>query len=162
MESVNLSLAAGLLCAALGAGLLPFVMFGLLGVIIYGVAFALLLAAGITARPAGIFPVRQQLVSVVSYVVGVTLLLAVAAYASSMAYDQATSSRHALPAPSMWDWMILGLLSFLGALTYMLGVRCQARWSWSRCSVWGVAGLCVVPSSLVLFCLFATALPLVT
>lgn len=160
MRLVNLLLAAGLICAGLGAGLCQFVMTGLIGVGLFVVAFGLLLAAGIAARPAGNFPLRQPLVGAVLYGVGVVLLLATAGYASSLAYDQAMSSRPAWSAPSVWQWIILGLSSFLPVLIIILGLRLRTRWAWGRCFVWGVAGLCVVPTALVIFWLLATVSPL--
>ena len=113
MRASNLLLTAGLICAALGAGLCQFVMIGLIGVALFVVAFGLLLGAGITARPTGVFPLWQALVGAALYGVGVVLLLAAAGYASSLAYDQAMSSRPAWSAPSVWHWIILGLSSFL-------------------------------------------------
>ena len=160
MKTANILLAAGLICAALGAGLFQFVMIGLIGVALFVVAFSLLLGAGIAARPAGELPLWRRLVGAALYGVGMALLLAAAGYASSLAYDQAMSSRPEQSAPSVWHWIILGLSSFLPVLIIMLGLRCRTQWSWRRCSVWGGAALCVVPTALVLFWLLTTVSPL--
>ena len=160
MRTANLLFAAGLVCAALGTGLSQFVMIGLIGVALLFVAFGLLLWAGISARPATALPRGRRIVAVALYGTGAMLLLAVAGHASSLAYNQAMSSRPAWAEPSVHQWLTLGLYSLVPALTIMLGLRYRAQWTWRRCSLWGGAALCVVPAVLVLFWFFATVFPL--
>ena len=153
-------LVAGLLCAALAAGLCQFVMIGLIGVGLFVVAFGLLLVAGSVAHAVGLVPLWQRVAGLALYSMGVLLLLAVAAWASSLAYDHAMSSRFGGPNPIEWQWTVLGLTSFLPALAITLGLRNRARWSWGRCCGWGAAALCVMPTAVVVFWVLAPVLPL--
>lgn len=160
MRTDDLLLVSGLLCVALGAGLCQFPMIGLIGAGLFVVALGLLLTAGIIARPAGELHLWQQITGAMLYAVGIFLLLAVAGHASGLAYEVAMSSRPALSGPSTGNWITLGLASLLSALVILLGIRLRTRWSWRRCSLWGVAGLGVVPLALLFFWIFAAKWPL--
>lgn len=136
-------LVAGVACTALRAGLSQFVMIWLIGLALFFVAFGLLLWDGINARRATTLPRGRRMVGVALHGTGAMLLLAVAGYASSLAYNQAMSSRPAWAAPSVHQWFTRVLYSLVPALTIMLGLRYGAQWSWRRCSFWGDAALVV-------------------
>jgi hypothetical protein len=91
MKTTEHLLAAGLACAALGAGLCQFVMIGLIGLGLFVVAFVLLLTAGFTAYLAQStehVPGWQKGASLVLNVAGIVLLLVVGGYASSLAFNR--------------------------------------------------------------------------
>ena len=159
-RTVDVFLAAGLFFAASGAGLLQFPMIGLIGIGLLGLAFGVLVAAVVIARPVRRISRWQQIAGAVIGFVGIVLLLAAAGYSSGLAYDQAMSSLRKTPPPLTGLWLILGLSPLVPALAITLGLRLRAGWPWGRCSVWGIAGWCVVPLALFFFWVFAAKWPL--
>ena len=153
-------LAAGLVCATLGAGLCQFVLVGLIGVALLLVAFFLLLAAGMLAWSPGNVPLWRRGAGLALFIVGELLLLATGSYASSLAFDAALSSRPGVSAPTIIEWALVGLFSLLPALAIALGLRFRTQWSWSRCAVWGAAAWCVWLGGVIVFWVFTPYLPL--
>jgi hypothetical protein len=165
MKTTEYLLAAGLACAALGAGLCQFVLIGLIGLGLFVVAFVLLLMAGFTAYLAQStehVPGWQKGAGLVLYVAGIVLLLVVAGYASSLAFNREIiklmpdgvihlPGMPAGGAPRILDWGLVGLASLVPALLVALGLRYGANWSWNRCTRWATAGLCVSPAAVLIF-----------
>lgn len=156
MKVAETLFAAGLFCAALGAGLCQFVMIGLIGVGLFPIAFVLLLSAGALAQTAGNVPFWQRGAGLAVYLVGVLLLLAIAGYASSLAYNAVMSTT----VTTTLDWGLLGLFSLAPTIVIALGLRYRTKWSWSRCAIWGAAAWCVLPMAVIVFWVLAPVLPL--
>ncbi len=153
-------LAAGFLCAVLGAGLCQFVMIGLLGLLFFPVAFGLLVFAFIRSRSTGSAPLWQQSLGTLLHIMGVLVLLGTAFYASSLAFELALSSLRGRPGPALWSWLVLGLAALVPALLITFGLRCGTSLPWIRCQAWGAAAWLVVPATLVLFLVLSPVLPL--
>ena len=94
MKTATILFVLGLTCAALGAGLFQFVIIGILGLGLLGIAFLVLLAAGIvTFCVSNTTMGLRKLVGGMFYLSGVFLLLASAAYMSALGYAAAMSSQ---------------------------------------------------------------------
>jgi hypothetical protein len=151
MKASEVLFVVGFFCAALGAGLCQFVMIGLVGVGLFPLAFLLLLLAGILAQTAGNVSLSRQGEGLAVYLVGISLLLTLAGYATSLAFDSSTR---------ILEWGLLALLSLAPMIVISLGLRFRTAWSWRRCVLWGVVAWCVLPASLMVFWILAPVLPL--
>lgn len=160
MRVAQTLLAAGLICTALGAALVQFVLIGLIGGALLLLAFFLLLFAGLMAWSDSPAQVWRRGAGLALLVVANLLLLGLASYASELAFNSALSSRTGLDAASSAAWVVLGLLSLLPAGALCFGLRFRADWSWLRCVLWGACCLCVCPAAIGLFWLLAPSLPL--
>lgn len=136
---------------AIAAGLVEFVMIGLFGLGLFVVAFGLLLAAGILARADGYSPRWQQVASFALYVIGVLSLIAIASYATSLAFAHAMAPRAAASAPSGWQWIVLTLISILAAAAVSIALLYWTGWSRLRCFTWGIAAFAVSPIAILIF-----------
>lgn len=154
-------LAGGLACLALGCGLVPFVMIGLLGIAFCGAGFALLLVAGILLRDAGL-PAARAVCGLGLFLAGVIVLVLSGLQASDWAYEAARAGRlsaGASPAAALWPAVIgPAVASFLVAL----GLRLRAGWPVWRLLPWLLAVLAVCPAARLLFFGLVPALPLDT
>jgi hypothetical protein len=130
---------------------MQFVIIGLFGLGLFGVAFGLLLAAGLVAGAGGQPPWWQQVASFALYVIGVLSLIAIAAYATSLAFAHAMAPRAGTSDPSGRQWIVLMLISILAAAAVAIALRYRTGWSWSRCSAWGIAAFGVSPTAILVF-----------
>jgi hypothetical protein len=160
MKVAQSLLAAGLICATLGAALCEFVLVGLIGCGLLLVAFFLLLFAGLLAWNDGLAAVWQRGAGLALVIVADLLLLAVASYASMLAFEMARRAQLNSPAATSIEWINLGLLSLMPAVALLVGLRWRAGWSWRRCAFWGIACLCVCPAAIGLFWLLTPYIPL--
>jgi len=151
MSAADALLASGFFCTVLAAALIHFVIIGLIGLGLIVVAFGLLFAAGLLARADGHPPRLQQVASFAIYVIGVLSLIAIAAYATSLAFEHAMAPRAGTSAPSGWDWTSLMLISILDAAAVMIALRYRMGWSRSRCFTWGIAAFGVSPAAILVF-----------
>ena len=147
----DMLLAAGFLCTALAAGLMQFVMIGLVGLGLFIVAFGLLLAAGTLARAVGNPNLWQQVASFALYVMGVLSLIAVAAYATSLAFAHAMAPRAGASAPSGWQWAVLTLISILATAADSIALLYRTGCSRSRCFSYGIAAFAISPTAILIF-----------
>ena len=146
---------------ALGAGLFQFVIIGLLGLGLLGIAFLVLLAAGIATffvnnTTMGL----RKLVGGMFYLSGVFLLLASAAYMSALGYAAAMSSQRSTGSSSGLLWLYPFAFSILAALIIIVALRYGTKWPPKRCYLWGASAFGTMPAALILFWLFSTLLPL--
>lgn len=163
MKTSENLLVAGFVCAAVGAGLSPFVMIGLIGLVLSGVAFGFLLRAGEEVHSASNIPGRPRAAARVLYLAGVLLLLAISWHACSQASDAAVKFQRAgLPGSASWDWMLLGLQSLLPPFMIALSLRWRAGWAWRGCALCGVGAACVCPTAVLIFWMLEPVLPLAT
>jgi hypothetical protein len=160
MKIAEFLLAGGLACLALAAGLCQFVMIGLIGLVLFVVALGLLLSAGALARSAEPISVWQKSAGLILYLAGVVLLLVVAGYASSLAFDWGISLTMSSVAPTILDWGLAGLSSLAPAVLIAVGLRYRTNCSWRRCAVWGMAVLCVCPAAVLIFWSLFPMLPI--
>jgi hypothetical protein len=131
-------------------------MIGLIGVGLFPVAFALFLIAGALAKTAGTFPFWRIGLGLVVYLIGVLLLLALAGYGSSLAFNLVRGVKDS----NLWEWVFLALSSLAPTIIIPIGLRLRSAWSWRRCAVWGVAALSVLPTAVMVFLILAQVLPL--
>jgi len=151
MRAAEAILALGLLCTALAAALMQFVIIGLFGLGLFVVAFGLLLAAGLLARADGHPPWWQQVASLALYVIAVLSLIAIAAYATSLAFAYAMAPRGGTSGSSGWQWTVLMLISIMAAAAVAIALRYRTGWSRSHCFTWGIAAFGVSPTAILLF-----------
>ena len=156
MTASEVLLAAGFFCAALAAGLCQFVMIGLIGIGLFPLAFALLMTGGAFAQTAGPVSFWQRGAGLAVYLMGVLLLLALAGYASSLAFNVATCKASTRAS----EWGLMALSSLAPTIVIPLGLRFRTEWSWRRCAVWGVAAWSVLPTAVIIFWILAPVLPL--
>lgn len=157
MRSANYLLGSGLACLVVGCGLGQFVIIGLLGILLAGVALGLLIAGGVVARSADA-PRGRPTAGMTLIVVGVVALLWAAAEVSGLAYSEvrANATGMGLPAPRL---AVLGLIPLPG-VTLATGLRLRAGWPWERCAAWGIAAaLAVIASAGVFYALATVGLP---
>ena len=147
ITAADVLLVAGFLCTALAAGLMQFVMIGLVGLGLFIVAFGLLLAAGTLARAVGNPNLWQHVASFALYVMGVLSLIAVAAYATSLAM----ALRAGASAPSGWQWTVLTLISILAAAAVSIALLYRTRCSPLRCFSYWIAAFAIAPTAILIF-----------
>ena len=140
----------GLLCTSLGAGLIQFVVLGLIGVVLLPLRLVFLIAAVITSILYGEISIWKKIFCALLFCGGALALVFEAGWASSLAYDHAISLQREQQRPSVCSWLMLGLTSLLPALALMLGLR-FLQISWRHCLGWCIATLCVVPLALLIF-----------
>jgi len=161
MKTATILFVLGLICVALGAGLFQFVIIGLLGLGLLGIAFLVLLAAGIaTFCVSNTTMGLRKLVGGMFYLSGVFLLLASAAYMSALGYAAAMSSQRSTGNSSGWLWLYPLVFSMLAALIIIVALRYGTKWPPKRCYLWGASAFGTMPAALILFWLFSTLLPL--
>lgn len=160
MKQAETMLLSGFVCAALGAGLSQFVMIGLIGIALGGMALGVLFCAGSIANSTAILPWWQKLAGLLLYLAGVLGSLLIASYASNLAFNHTQGGRPGMEIPQMSEWIMAALLSVPVALLVSLGLRIRSQWSWSHCLIWGLAALCVQPLALGIFWILAPILPL--
>lgn len=161
----------GLGCLAVGAGLLQFVMIGLLGILFFLVALGLLFAAGILIRDVTI-PRTRSFAGLALFTLAMVVLVLTAAQASMLAFDKALHDLSPRwvpptepvpplsPAAPVWPVVILG--SAIASLLLALGLRLRTGWPLRRILIWVAIVLLVCPVALLIFFTLAPVLPLTT
>jgi hypothetical protein len=111
VKSSETLLIAGCCCTVLAAGLCQFVMIGLIGLVLFPIAFGLLLSAGILTRAAATVP-WQRSAGLGVYLLGVLMLLVFAGNTNARAFDgfRSTTALTAL------DWQQIALPSLATAV----------------------------------------------
>lgn len=143
-------LTAGFLCTALAAGVLPFVMLGLVGFPLLLVALGMFITAGLFARDGG--PGGwKQLAGTSLFAIGILSVIVVAAYAATLAFGNEMAARSGASAPSIWQWMMLVLMSVLSSSAVSLGVLLRTGASPLHCVVCGLMALAVWPTAIIVF-----------
>jgi hypothetical protein len=140
----------GLFCTSLGAGLVQFVLLGLIGVVLLPLGLVFLIAAVIISILDGQISTWKKIFCALLFCGGAFALVFEAGWASSLAYDHAISLQREQQPPSIYSWLMLGLTSLLPALALMLGLR-FLQVPWRHCLGWCIATLCVVPLALLIF-----------
>src|SRR5262245_50216569 len=111
ISAAEVLFAFGLICTALAAGLVQFVMIGLIGLFLFVVSFGLLLAAGLFLRANGQPPWWRRAASFALYAVAVLSSIATSAYATSLAFDHVMAPGAGATTPSGLQWAVLILIS---------------------------------------------------
>jgi hypothetical protein len=137
MHTADYLLACGLACLVVGVGLAPFVIIGLLGILLVGAGLGLLLAGGVVARSAAV-PRWRAAAGMAVIVTAVVVLLWAAAEVCGLAYSDVRSKQAGLgPVPAS-RLAALGLVPVPG-VALAAGLRLRANWPWARCAAWGAA-----------------------
>jgi hypothetical protein len=144
-------LATGFLATAFAAGLLQFVMLGLLGLGLFVVALGFFLIAGVVARGDMRLSWGRQIAGFAMFVIGILALMFSAERGTTLAFDDVMTVRTGLAGPSSLQWIFLALVSVLAAATIASAILLKAGWSRSRCFFGGAAALAVSPSAIVIF-----------
>jgi hypothetical protein len=161
MKAANYLLGAGLTCLVLGCGLGQFVVIGLLGILLAGVALGLLLAGGVVARSADASrPGAAR--GMVVIIAGVIALLWVSGEVCMLTQDDVRSKAAGLgPVPDS-RLAVLALIPVPGVIL-AAGLRLRARWPWAQCIGWGIAtALAVVAAAGVFYALAGVGTPMDT
>ena len=155
-------LACGLVLLALSAGLMQFVIFGLLGILGFVVAFVMLLIGGIGAR--GLEVSSNKVISgSLVFVAGLILLAWAAAKSSWLGFLIVYEAGHpGQPVPSVMDWIVTVILIIASALSISLALHQKSVCPFQRCRLWALAILLVCPVALVEFLLLSRFLPIGT
>lgn len=159
-------LAAGLACLALGIGLFSFPIIGLLGILFFGAALALLVSAGILIRNENrVFVLTAG--GLVAFLVGLAVLCHATGAITAGAQERVLHAEvmrqpelGPVPMPANPPWAALAAEAVAGAAVMTVGLRLRAGWSAVRTLAWGLAALAVVPAAVMLFLQLATLLPL--
>jgi hypothetical protein len=155
MNTTDYLLASGLVCAAVGAGLAPFAMLRLVGLLLLVVAFVLLVVAG-SRLPASDSPAfAQKGIRRFCYFAGVIMLFGAALGAADLGFSFLMENP-----PHILRWALVGLSSFLASGLIGLGLRYRAGWAWKRCMIWAIAVLCVSPAAFTILWSLRSVLPL--
>ena len=155
-------LAAGLALAAAAATLAPFVLVGLVGLVLAPASLVVLTAACACLRGVGATR-AQAAVGFVLFVVGILALGYTMGYSSWLGYTTLRHQTHgSVPAPTEADWAGLVVCSLISAGAIVAALLLRARLSLGRAALWGAAVLAVGPASLALFFIAARYWPIGT
>lgn len=155
----QLALALALVSAALGAGLLPFVMIGLVGALFLFAAFCLLMIFYLVAPTPDELSLLQRGAGWLLHFVGSLLLIGITGTASVMASAMG-SNQSGLGPPTSLHWILLGLSAVLPSVLMALALRNRTAWPWRRCALWGVVVFVVWPTGVLIFWVLTPILPL--
>src|SRR5581483_10611328 len=157
-------LAAGLACLTLGVGLFPFTIIGLLGILFFGAALALLITAGVLIRDrtrAFVYTAG----GLVAFLVGTGMLCHATGELTAGFQQRALHAEvmrqpelGPVAAPEPLPWAALVAEALAGAVVLAVGLRLRAGWSTVRTVAWALAALVVVPAAVALFLQLATFL----
>jgi hypothetical protein len=160
MSNSEYILGCGFCCLAMAAGLFNFVLIGLIGVLLYPVAFGLLITGGILARNSDVRG-GSAAMGLILFLAGSALLVFTAGYASQLAFQVAMQSlRPMLPVPTIGEWSLLAGLYPVSAAVIVFGLRLRTQWSPVRCLSWSGAVLIVCPATLATFFVLSFFLPI--
>ena len=150
IKAAGTMLFVGLLCTSVGAGLVQFVLLGLIGLVLLPLGLVFLIAAAIISIHYGQISTWKKIFCALLFCGGAFALVFEAGWASSLAFDHAISLQRAQQLPSIDGWWMLALTSLLPALAQMLGL-CLLQVRWRHCFGWCIATFCVVPLALLIF-----------
>lgn len=150
----------GLFSLAVGLGLVPFVVIGLLGLGLILAAVVFLVAAAIlVCAPAR--SVHQSLFGMAINLAGLVLLVASGAEVVSLA---AARTRYTIqpfgpePADLLWPWLVFAGPISAGAWAF--GLKMRAGWLQGRVVLWALVAAFVASAAVGLFMILAPAVPL--
>ena len=154
MKSPLYLLAGGLVCTAVGAGLAPFVLIGLIGLFLI-IAGCIMVIAAVHNLSATINSADARKDIRTYYHFAGAIILTCAAFAVADLANKAITEgyRHLL------SWIFVGLFSFLASLFLALSLRQRAGLGWKPCIIWSIAVLCVSPAGLLVAWSLSSILP---
>ena len=154
-------LGCGLVGLAAGAGLLQFVINGLLGMALALGALILLLIGGVLVR--GVAVTRGRAVAGLMLLVIATGALGWAVGQACMtASDEVRYAQSPVgPPPETASlWLVVALGTAVAACLFALALWLRAGWPARRSLMWGVAAIAVCPVAVLIFLALAVVLPL--
>ncbi|MFN5271771.1 MAG: hypothetical protein ACK5E3_01095 [Planctomycetota bacterium] len=154
MRSGEYEMMVGLVCAALGAALFPYVFIGLIGALLLLAAFLILLTTVPRTEKEGWMPEKKSWVSEVGYFLSVCLLL----YgALNGACAIATMTEHRRLGS---EWYLAGTCTLMASILMESVLRSRTNWGDKRCLFWAVTTFCVMPLAVFVFWILSPFLPL--
>jgi hypothetical protein len=162
MSKAERLIAWGLILLAFSAGLLQFVIIGLIGILVFVVAIGILLIGGVMARGAGVSS-NRAISGSLFFVAGLILLAWAAAKSSWLGFLIVYEAGHpGQPVPSVNDWVVTVILIIVSALTISSALHLKSVCALQRCRIWAVAILLVCPVAFLEFLLLSRFLPIGT
>lgn len=152
---IVVGLVTGFIVLAMGAGLLHFVMAGLLGIVMVFAAVVGLLATGAIAFAVGHRPLWSRLIGFIVFMLSVMMLMSVAGSSTLAVSNYALvfirGKFAPFPAYKLFSFMLFSLIPSVGL---SLGVLMQGRLTRPRYLLISVSAFAVMPASLLFFQVF--------
>jgi len=152
---IVIGLMVGFIFLAMGAGLLHFVMAGLLGIVMVFAAVVGLIATGAIAFAVGHRPLWSRLVGFIIFLASVLVLMSIAGSSTLVASNYALVFIRGKFAPfPAYQWLSLMLFSMIPSVGLSLGLLMQGRLTRPRYLLISVSAFAVMPASLLVFQVF--------